>query len=375
MFTIKAEDGEARTGILHTAHGIVHTPCFKPVATKGAVKIISVPDLVEIGAEALISNAFILFLKPGLDVIEAHGGLHKFMGWDRTIFTDCGGFQVLSLEHDYHLETSDRGIKFRSPFDGREYMLTPEKVMEIELRIGSDVAMALDHMPLYGCTREQAEESLCHTHKWMEECKNIHDKARKKNNSDQLLFGIAQGSVYPDLRKKSIKFIDSLDFDGIAYGGLAVGEPKEKMYEMIRISSDNCSRKKPRYVMGVGSPQDIIKCISMGVDTFDSVFPTRNGRHANLFTRDGSINIDNSGYREDYHPVDNECGCMVCKNYTRAYLNHLFNTNESLALRLGSYHNLFFIQEMLRNARKSIEKGEFEEFKNIFLKRYENGTK
>jgi len=368
MFEIKATDGMARTGVLTTAHGKVTTPSFKAVATKGAVKYITPRELKEMGAEEIISNAFILSLRPGLDIIKKHGGLHRFMGWEGTIFTDCGGFQVLSLEKDFLLSTSAKGISFKSPFDGIRQMLTPAKTMEIEESLGADVAMALDHMPLYGCTREEAIVSLQNTHAWMAECKRIHKR------KDQLLFGIAQGSVFPDLRLESIKFIDSLDFDGIAFGGLAVGEPKEKMFEMIKLSSENCSKEKPRYCMGIGNPPDIIQAISLGVDTFDSVFPTRNARHAHLFTRDGPINIDNAAFKEDPNPVESTCGCPVCRLYTRSYLCHLFRTREPLGYRLASHHNLFFMQDMLRDVRKAIEEKRFEEFKEIFISRYKNGS-
>ncbi|RMF55402.1 tRNA guanosine(34) transglycosylase Tgt [Candidatus Woesearchaeota archaeon] len=367
MFKITEEEGQARTGILKTSHGKVETPSFKAVATKGAVKFVTTDELKETGAQAIISNAFILYLRPGLNIIEESGGLHKFMGWDRTIFTDCGGFQVFSLEGDFHIRTIDEGIAFKSPFDGSKHLLTPKKTIEIQLRLGSDVAMALDHMPLAGCTKAQAIESLKHTHKWMQECKKIHDK---ENNSKQLLFGIAQGSIFPDLRLKSIRFIDSLDFDGIAFGGLAIGEPKEKMYEMIRISSANCSAEKPRYVMGVGSPMDILKCVALGVDTFDSVFPTRNARHGQLFTRKGPINIENSAFRKDFSPVDEHCKCFSCKKHTRAYIHHLFKTSEPLGKILASYHNLFFIQQMLRDVRKAIKGNEFNYFKNTFIEDY-----
>ena len=305
-----------------------------------------------------------LYLKPGLRVIEAHGGIHKFVGWNRAIFTDCGGFQVLSLKQDFHIRTSTKGIEFRSPFDGTKHILTPKKVMEIQNTLGSDVAMALDHMPLAGCTRKEAIESLKNTHRWMKQCKRFH------NNSKQLLFGIAQGSVYKDLREKSVRYIDSLDFDGIAFGGLAIGEPKEKTYEMVRVSSLNCSKEKPRYVMGVGSPEDILQCVSLGVDIFDSVFPTRNARHAEIFTHQGSINIENSSFKEDYTSIDEECGCKVCKKHTKAYLHHLFKTKEPLGLMLASYHNLFFIQKMLVDVRKAIKNNRFDEFKCRFMDRY-----
>ena len=367
MFRICSVDGMARTGFLTTAHGKVTTPSFKAVATKGAVKPLTPDDLLAMGAESIISNAFILSQRPGLEVIEEHGGLHRFMGWDKTIFTDCGGFQVLSLEQDFCMGISSEGIEFRSPFDGSRQLLTPARTMEIEKRIGSDVAMALDHMPTYGCTREEAIESIKNTHSWMEECRRIHDA------DGQLLFGIAQGSIYPDLRKESVKFIDSLGFDGIAFGGLAVGEPKDKMFEMIRISSENCSQDVPRYVMGLGSPVDILEAISLGIDTFDSVFPTRNARHANLFTRDGPINIDNARFREDVGKIDEGCTCPVCARWTRSYISHLFRTREPLAMRLASHHNLHFIQQMLKDARKAIASSEFMSFKEGFQKRYNDG--
>lgn len=367
MYRISAEDGRARSGVLETAHGKVHTPCFKPVATKGAVKLICTEELKEIGAEALISNAFILSLKPGLEIIEEHGGLHGFIGWDRSIFTDSGGFQIMSLGDGFLSGTSEKGITFKSPFDGKSHLLTPEKAMETQSRLGSDVAMGLDHMPLYGCSEGEAAESVRNTHKWMMECRRLHD------NDQQLLFGIAQGSVYPELRKKSVAFIDRLDFDGIAFGGLAVGEPKEEMHRMIRLSSENCLWEKPRYVMGVGSPVDIIKCISMGVDTFDSVFPTRNARHASIFTWKGPINIENSEYRRDTDPLDSECRCAVCRKHPRAYMSHLIRTGERLGQRLASFHNLYFMQELMRHARKAIESGEFGTFSENFIAMY-SGT-
>ena len=369
MFKIKSESGGARTGIIRTVHGNIETPNFKAVATKGAVKMITTDELKEIGAQEVISNAFILYLRPGLEIIEAHGGLHKFMDWDRAIFTDCGGFQVLSMEKEFHVKTTMRGIEFRSPFDGTNHILNPEKLMEIQNRLGSDVAMALDDMPLYGCTRDSAIESMKNTNRWMEECIKLH------NNRKQLLFGIAQGSFFPDLRKKAVKFIDSLDFDGIAFGGLAIGEPKDKMYDMIKIGSANCSKEKPRYVMGVGSPADIIRCIGLGIDTFDSVWPTRNARHGHIFTNNGPMNIENSRFRKDYSMFDEECRCKVCRKHTKSYMSHLFKTREPLGFRLASYHNLFFMYDMLKDARKAIKDDEFGDFKREFLRRYEKKQK
>jgi queuine tRNA-ribosyltransferase len=371
MFKLKATEGMARVGVLKTGHGRVDTPSFKAVATKGAVKLITPEELHEMGAQEIISNAFILSLRPGLEVIEAHGGLHKFIGWDGTIFTDCGGFQVLSLEENFHQKTTDEGLEFKSPFDGIKHVLTPTKIMDIQNRLDSDIAMALDHMPLYGCTKEEAAESVRHTNNWMAECLKLH------NNKKQLLFGIAQGSVYPNLRKKSIKYIDSLDFDGIAYGGLAVGEPKDKMLKMIKLSTENCTPDKPHYLMGVGNPIDLVECINLGVDSFDSVFPTRNARHGQLFTRDGPINIRNGKFRHDYGPIDTNCKCVVCSKYTRSYMHHLHRTGEPLGLRLASYHNLFFIQQLLKDIRKAISQQGFGEFRKEFLKKYhlKNGPK
>ena len=364
MFSIQEQDGQARTGVLQTAHGQVETPHFKAVATKGALKLITMEELRGMGAQEIIANAFLLYLRPGLEVIEAHGGLHAFTGWDRTIYTDCGGFQVQSLEKDFHLKTSDKGLEFRSPFDGSKHILNPGTLMEIQNRLGSDVAMALDHMPLFGCSWEQARESVLRTTLWMTECRQRH------NNPKQLLFGIAQGSVYPDLREESIRQIDALDFDGIAFGGLAIGEPKEKMREMIQLSVAHCNEKKPRYVMGVGSPEDIVECIGLGVDTFDSVFPTRVGRHGRILTRNGFINLENAQFRHDYTPLAPECACDVCRRHTKAYMHHLFKTREPLALRLASHHNLFFLHDVVRQARTAIRQKSFDEFKKDFLGRY-----
>ena len=373
MFQIISEDGNARTGVLKTAHGTIQTPSFKAVATKAAVKNVTTSELTKIGQEVIISNAFLLYLRPGLRLIEQHKGLHGFMQWDKSIFTDCGGFQVLSLEQDFHLNTNDEGIEFRSPFDGQKHFLTPEKSVEIHHRLGSDVAMALDHMPLYGCTYEQAKEATLRTHNWMQQCKAHHEKL-KQQGSKQLLFGIAQGSVYPDLRAESTRIINRMNFDGIAFGGLAVGEPKEKTYEMIKISCQNSQRELPRYAMGVGNPVDLINCISCGVDMFDSVFPTRNARHGHIFTSDGPINIRNAPYREDMTSLDNDCKCAVCQKYTRAYIHHLYRTGEKLGHQLTSYHNLAFIQDLMQNIRESIKANTFQEFKTKFLRRYQNET-
>ena len=371
MFKITSSSGNARAGVLKTAHGKMHTPCFKAVATKAAVKYMPSFMLEKIGQEAIISNAFLLSLRPGLETIKQYGGIHKFMDFNGTIFTDCGGFQVLSLVNDHHLNTTPKGLMFRSPFDGTKVTLTPKNLVQIQHTINSDVAMALDHMPLYGCSKEEAKQSVDNTYAWMKECKNLHDELRESTNSKQLMFGIAQGSVYPELREKSTRQIDSLGFDGIAFGGLAVGEPRDQTLKMIELSIKNCSWEKPHYAMGVGNPVDVLNCISLGVDTFDSVFPTRNARHGHLFTRQGTINIKNSKFRNVHSPIDEKCNCETCKRYTIAYVHHLFRAKERVAEMLCTVHNLTFMQELMKDSRKAIEEDRFEEFKDKFIKDYD----
>ena len=358
-YEIVAEDGKARAGILKTKTGRYETPIFMPVATKGAVKLVSAHSLEEIGVDALIANAFLLYLKPGLDVIEKHGGIHRFMNWKKCIFTDSGGFQVLSLS-DFKSKFSDNGLLFKSPFDGKEHLLNPKKVMEIEEKLGSDVAMALDQMPLYGSTKKDVIEATKRTHLWAENCLKEH------KDDKQLLFGIAQGSVFKDLRKKSTEFISKLDFDGVALGGLCIGEPKQKMMEMARLSVRILPKNKPRYMMGVGSPRELIECVGQGIDIFDSVWPTRNARHGQALTSKGKLSIENKIYRKDLKPIDNNCGCKICKSYTRAYLHHLFRTKEQLGMKLLSYHNLYFLEELMRNIKDAIKEGSFRKLKNEY---------
>jgi queuine tRNA-ribosyltransferase len=359
MFKILHKSNKARTGILKTKTGEYETPFFMPVATKGAVKYLDIEELEELGANAFISNAFLLYLKPGLDVIKKHKGLHNFMNWKKCIFTDSGGFQVLSL-NDFKDKFSDKGLKFKSPFDGSLHELTPKKVMEIEETTGSDVAMCLDQMPLYGATKEQVKQATNRTHLFAEQCIKHH------KDKSQLLFGIAQGGTFSDLRAESSKFISSLPFDGIALGGLAVGEPINKMKEMIKISIENMPEEKPRYLMGVGSPKEIIEAIEQGIDIFDSVWPTRNARHGKIFTQDGYLEIDKTIHKNSLEPLDKKCNCKVCKSYTRAYLHHLHKTNEPLGKKLLSYHNLFFMQNLMEKIRQAIKENKFEELKDEY---------
>jgi len=363
MFKLIHSDGKARIGRLKTKHGIVETPLFMPVATKGAVKLIDTSELKEMNVQGIISNAFLLSLKPGLDIAK---DLHKFMDWNRVIFTDSGGFQILSMNNVFK-GIKKNGINFKNPFNGEEHLLTPEKVMEIQKILGSDVAMALDHMPLYGLDFKKVKEAVEDTHRWAEIC-------LEKKNEKQLLFGIAQGGIYPELRKKSTEFINSLDFDGVALGGLCIGESKEDMHKMIKLSIP-LIKDKPRYLMGVGSPVELINCIGEGIDVFDSVFPTRNARHGHIITKKGAVNIENSEYRKDFSALDENCKCKVCRKYSKAYINHLFNSTEYLGLRLATYHNLFFIQNLIKEVKKAIKEKNFEKFKKEFIKNYKNEHK
>ena len=356
MFKIKFEDSksDARTGVLKTAHGLIKTPFFMPVATKAAPRFVSQEEVKKMGADAIICNAFILSLMPGVDVIKQAGGIHKFMKFNKSIFTDCGGFQI--LKESFFLGTKDEGIKFKSPFDGKRMLLTPEKIIEIQKEIGSDAAMTLDYCPAYGLSYEQTLDSMKKTHLWAERSKKAHASHK------QLLFGIAQGGFFKDLRIESTKFIDSLDFDGISLGGLCIGEPKKLTYEMIDCSIRYAAKEKLKYIMGVGSPDDIVKCVSYGIDAFDSIFPVETAKHSTMFTWDGKISIDSRKYKHDFSPLDEKCNCFVCRTFSKAYLYHLAKAQEPLGFRLRVYHNLYFVQELMRKIRESIKKGSFAEF-------------
>jgi len=362
MFKISHKDKNARIGVLKTAHGNIETPFFMPVATKATVKFASFEDLKRMKAEAIISNAFVLYLNPGLEAIEKFKGLHKFMNYRGVIFTDCGGFQI--LRESFIPKTEDKGILFISPFDGKKILLTPEMIMDIESRIGSDVAMVLDDVVEYEGSYEKAKGCMERTHKWAKECRKYH------SNKKQLLFGICHGGFFEELRKESAKFINRLKLDGVAIGGLCIGEPKETMYKMLDCSLKNISKDKPRYLMGVGSPDDLVKCIEKGVDIFDSVFPTQNARHGTIFTWKGRIKINNRKYRNDKKSLDEQCNCYVCKSFSRAYINYLMKVNEYIYMRYTTYHNLYFLQRLMERIRKAIKEGKFSEFKKEFLKKY-----
>lgn len=359
-FEIISNSGDARVGILKTSHGKVETPVFMPVATRGSGKFISTDDYELMGAKAIISNAYILSLMPGLEVIKKHNGIHNFIHFKNTIFTDCGGFQMLRpsmlIRNDY-----EEGIFFQDVCSKKKMLITPKGIIDIEKEIGGDVIMALDNVLPYGKSEEDFKMAMRLTHKWEKDCIEYY-------KGDQLIFGICQGGTFPDLRRKSTEFINKLNFDGNAIGGLCIGEPKEKMFEMVKLSCGIFDKKKPRYLMGVGSPEDILESVSYGVDIFDSIYPTRNARHGTIFTWRGRLYIDRIKYSNDTLPLDDECDCFVCKKYTRAYLNHLFKIKEPIVKRLVSYHNLYFIHRFMERIRREINEGTFEKFKSEYQK-------
>lgn len=372
-FSIIKEDNKtsARVGKLKTAHGIVNTPCFMPLATKATAKYIDPKMLEEITSDAIICNSFVLSMKPGSDSIEKAGGLHKFMNFKHSIFTDCGAFQM--LRPSFYIKTTDEGILFNNPFDGKKILLTPAESMRIQNILGTDVAMCLDNVPAYKKNEEQdySHSLKCTnmTHRWAEECRAHKEKL---NANGQLLFGICQGGFFPELRKKSAQFMDNLGFDGMAIGGLCIGEPIEQSYELLRASTLNIDKHKCRYLMGIGNPRDLLEFISRGIDVFDSAFPTQNARHDTLFTWEGKLFIDKSQYKEDFTPIDEKCNCYVCKKHTRAYIHFLSKVKEPAAQILKSYHNLYFLQELMAETRTAILEGRFEKFKEGIEQKFRN---
>ena len=364
MFKIYAADDYARTGKLKTKSGDVDTPLFMPVATKGTVKTLTPKNLKECGVEAIITNALHLFLRPGLDVIEAHGGIHDFMKFKGVIFTDSGGFQM--IRKGFFQGVEENGIKIQSPYDGKRYLFTPEFSKEIQRRLGSDIAMMLDYCAEYPANYEEAKRGVELTTLWA--------KRFPKNENGQLNFGIVQGSIYEDLREKSAKELAEINFDGYGIGGLSIGEPKEVMHRMIDIVVKYLPEDKPRYLMGVGSPLEIIKGVMQGIDIFDSVFPTRNGRHGTAITSQGIINLKKAEYRNDLNPVDEECSCYTCENFTRSYIHHLLREKEILGMHLLSLHNVCFMVKFMKRIREEIEQGNIERFYGEMKKIYGKST-
>lgn len=344
----KDKNTSARAGILKTPHGEIRTPVFMPVGTNATVKAMTVDDLREIGADIILSNAYHLYLRPGIDVIENIGGLHKFMNWNGSILTDSGGFQIFSLAKN-GLKIDNEGVISKSPIDGSELKLTPEKVVEIQEKLGSDIAMVLDECPPYNTTKEKVRIAVDRTTNWAK-------RSKKALTSDMALFGIVQGGIYSDLRKISAEEITDIDFPGYAIGGLSVGESREEMVNVLKEITPVLPEDKPRYLMGVGDPMGLIEAIKNGIDMFDCVLPTRTARNARLFTYEGEINIRNSKYKNDKGPIDANCTCKVCKNYSRAYIRHLFQAGEILGANLATFHNLSFIINLVDEIRESIFK-------------------
>jgi queuine tRNA-ribosyltransferase len=363
-FQLLATDGAARRGRLTTAHGTVETPVFMPVGTRGTVKSLSPDDLRDAGAEIVLGNTYHLMLRPGHELIRDLGGLHRFMAWDRAILTDSGGFQVFSLAKLRRL--TEDGAWFRSPIDGAEHLLTPERSIEIQHALGSDIIHALDECLAYPATEENTEASLALTLRWAKRCKDAHERA----GAPCALFGVVQGGAYPELRERAANEMIALGFDGYAIGGMAVGEPKPAMYELTELTASRLPREQIRYVMGVGKPDDLVESVARGIDMFDCVLPTRNARNGQCFTADGPLAIKHARYARDPGPIEEGCDCYTCGRFSRAYLRHLYLADELLVYRLLTLHNVRFFLRLMETMRAAIESGGFAAFRARFFSRY-----
>jgi queuine tRNA-ribosyltransferase len=368
QFTLRATDGLARRGSLVTAHGVVETPIFMPVGTQGSVKALAPDDLTAAGAQIILGNTYHLYLRPGDELLARRGGLHRFANWTKPILTDSGGFQVFSLKEIRKL--SEDGVEFRSHIDGSKHFFSPEKVMNIQNNIGSDIMMVLDECVAYGADYDYTAKSLELTTRWAKRCRAAHP--RHKNG--QLLFGINQGGFYKDLRERSLEQLAEVDFDGFAIGGLSVGESIPEMYDMLAHIAPMLPAATPRYLMGVGTPMDILTGIENGVDMFDCVLPTRNARNGTLYTSRGKVNIRRAEYREDDGPLDPDCPCYACRTFSRAYLRHLYVAQELLSYRLNSLHNITFFLTLVRQAREAIEQGRFAALKKRYAEIFAPGA-
>jgi len=371
MFRLIQEDkdSKARLGKLITSHGEIETPCFMPVGTHATVKGLYPRDVADAGAQIMLSNTYHVFLRPGMEVIRKAGGLHKFMSWDKPILTDSGGYQVFSLA--LLRKISDKGVEFQSHIDGSKHFLTPEDVMDIERDLGSDIIMPLDECSHYPCTRDHAEIAMKRTINWAKRSyRHKEDQKVGGPTKKQFLFGIVQGATYEDLRDVCAKELTAINFDGYAIGGVSVGEPSNLIYNILGNTALLLPREKPRYAMGIGYPEDILEAVERGVDMFDCVVPTRYGRNGTAFTSTGKIKIGNAPYTEDFKVLDEKCSCYTCKNFSRAYIRHLFNAQEMLGLTLLSLHNVYFFLDLARKIRESIKNNQFNEFKKDFLANY-----
>ncbi len=362
-FTLLRTDSDtrARLGRIVTPHGEIATPAFAPVGTQATVKALDPRDLHELGAELILGNTYHLYLRPGADLVAEMGGLHSFMGWGGPILTDSGGFQVFSLAQNR--KVTDEGVEFRSHIDGSRHLFTPEMVVRTQEQLGADIIMVLDECAEPG-DRAYNEQALARTHAWAERC------LRAQTRSDQALFGIVQGGVFPDLRRQSAAYLSALDFPGYAIGGLSVGEPKEEMHAMLDITTPLLPEARPRYLMGVGAPEDLLEGVARGIDLFDCVLPTRLARNASLFTRTGRLNMRNAQFARDAAPIEASCQCYTCRHFSRAYLRHLFRAGELLAYRLATIHNVYFLLALMREIREAIAGGGFRAFKREFMGQY-----
>ena len=357
--TARQADGEARAGLLETPHGVIPTPVFMPVGTQGTVKAVTPAMLEEAGAALILANTYHLYLRPGRELVRQCGGLHRFMNWKGAILTDSGGFQVFSL--GALRKITREGVLFQSHIDGSKHFISPETAIGIQEDLGADIIMAFDECTPYPATYDQARVSLDITLEWAKRCRTA------RTRSDQALFGIVQGGTHLDLRREALERIEEIGFDGYALGGLSVGEPKETMMEIVHEMAPRLPAKHPRYVMGVGTPEDIVRCVDCGIDMFDCVMPTRCARNGLLFTKQEKVVIKNARYRDDLSPLDAACDCYTCRNFSRAYLRHLFISREILAMILNTIHNVRFYLRLMEDIRTSIQKGEFDRFKRGFL--------
>ena len=361
-FTIEARSEDARAGVLRTPHGNIKTPIFMPVGTRATVKTLDPQDLDNVNAQIILGNTYHLYLRPGHELIKKAGGLHKFMGWNKPILTDSGGFQVMSLAGLRKI--TPEGVRFQSHIDGSYHMFTPEKVMEIQNAIGADIIMSFDECPPYPATKKYVADSLKTTLDWAARGKAVHE-----NTDHQALFGIVQGGIYEDLREESAKKLMEMDFPGYSIGGLAVGEEKEDMFKITKFLNNILPNEKPRYLMGVGTPGDLLKNIENGVDMFDCVMPTRNARKGTIFTWNGKMIIKSARYKEDFAPIDENCQCYTCRNHSRSYIRHLLNVNELLGMRLASIHSLHFYLDLVTKAREAILNESYAAFKKEFAEK------
>jgi queuine tRNA-ribosyltransferase len=372
-FTIEATDAEspARAGTIKTNRGTVQTPAFMPVGTQATVKTLRQDDLIALGAEIILANTYHLYLRPGHALIKEMGGLHRFMSWDRFILTDSGGFQVWSLAELNQIRPE--GVRFRSHLDGSEHLFTPELCMDVQLALGSDIVMVLDQCLDYPAERADAEEAVATTLGWARRSREAFDRTERLPGSDPALFGIVQGGIYPDLRARCLEGLKEIGFDGLALGGLSVGEPKTAMWEMVEAGMPGMYPDRPRYLMGVGTPEDLVEGVTRGVDLFDCVLPTRNARKGTVFTSRGRLVVKNAAYARDPGPLDPECACYTCRRYSRAYIRHLFQATEVLAQELATLHSVHFYLETMSRMRTALREGRFGDWSRKFLAAYRSG--